>query len=116
MRELIKQHPPAFKIRVIGVDEISVRKGHTYRVVIADLDERRPIWIGGTGRTKEDMDQFFAEIGAERSYQIELAVMDMWKAFRNSTNEHAPEARIVFDKFHIIKHLSDAVDQVRRQE
>lgn len=116
MRELIKQHPPAFKIRVIGVDEISVRKGHTYRVVIADLDEQRPIWIGGTGRTKEDMDQFFAEIGAERSYQIELAVMDMWKAFRNSTNEHAPEARIVFDKFHIIKHLSDAVDQVRRQE
>lgn len=116
MRSLIKQHPPAFKIRVIGVDEISVRKGHTYRVVVADLDEQRPIWIGGTGRTQEDMDKFFVEIGQERSQQIELAVMDMWKAFRNSTNDHAPDARIIFDKFHVLNHLSKALDEVRRQE
>jgi transposase len=116
MRELIKQHPPALNIRVIGVDEISVRRGHTYRVVVADLDEQRPIWIGGTGRTKEDMDLFFAEIGVERSKTIELAVMDMWKAFRKSTHEHAPQARIVFDKFHVLGHLSDALDEVRRQE
>ena len=116
MRELVKKHPPASKIRVIGVDEISVRKGHTYRVVVADLDERRPIWIGGTGRTKEDMDLFFAEVGAERSKNIELAVMDMWKAFRNSTSEHAPQARFVFDKFHVINHLGDALDEIRRQE
>lgn len=116
MRELIKKHPPACKIRVIGVDEISVCKGHTYRVVVADLDERRPIWIGGTGRTKEDMDLFFAEIGVERSRNIELAVMDMWKAFRNSTSEHAPQARVVFDKFHVLRHLSDALDEIRRQE
>ena len=116
MRELIKQRPPALNIRVIGVDEISVRRGHTYRVVVADLDEQRPIWIGGTGRTKEDMDLFFAEIGVERSKTIELAVMDMWKAFRNSTHEHASQARIVFDKFHVLRHLSNALDEVRRQE
>lgn len=116
MNELIKKHPPSFKIRVIGVDEISVRRGHTYRVVVADLDERRPIWIGGEGRTKEDMDLFFTEIGVERSKNIELAVMDMWKAFRNSTNEHAPQARIIFDKFHVIKHLNEAMDEIRRQE
>lgn len=116
MRELVKRHPPAFKIRVIGVDEISVRKGHTYRVVVADLDERRPIWIGGTGRTKEDMDLFFTEISADRSKNIELAVMDMRKAFRNSTNEHAPNARLVFDKFHVLNHLSQELDEIRRQE
>ena len=116
MRGLVKKRPPAFKIRVIGVDEISVRKGHTYRVVVADLDEQRPIWIGGTGRTKEDMDLFFAEIGFERSKTIELAVMDMWKAFRKSTREHAPQARLVFDKFHVLRHLSDALDEIRRQE
>lgn len=116
MRNLLKRHPPNPAIRVIGVDEISVRKGHIYRVVVADLDEKRPIWIGGTGRTKEDMDLFFADIGVERSRKIELAVMDMWKAFRNSTNEHAPQARIVFDKFHVLRHLSDALDEVRRRE
>lgn len=92
------------------------RKGHTYRVVVADMDQQRPIWIGGSGRTKEDLDQFFAEIGAERSRGIELVVMDMWKAFRNSTAEHAPYARIVFDKFHGLRHLSDALDEIRRQE
>lgn len=116
MRDLVQKHPPAQKIRVIGVDEISVRKGHTYRVVVADLDEQRPIWVGGTGRTKEDLDQFFCEIGIERSRGIELAVMDMWKAFRNSTAEHAPYARLVFDKFHVLRHLSDALDEIRRQE
>jgi len=116
MRELIKKHPPACNIRVIGVDEISIRRGHTYRVVVADMDQRRPIWIGGTGRTEEDLDQFFAEIGAERSHGIELAVMDMWKAFRNSTNKNAPQARIIFDKFHVLRHLSDALDEIRRQE
>lgn len=116
MRELIQRHPPACKIRVIGVDEISIRKGHTYRVVVADLDAQRPIWIGGTGRTKEDLDQFFAEIGTQRSKTIELAVMDMWKAFRNSTSEHAPQARVVFDKFHVLRHLSNALDEIRRQE
>jgi len=116
LRDLVKRHPPAPDIRVIGIDEISIRKGHTYRVVVADLDEQRPIWIGGTGRTKEDLDQFFTEIGVECSQRIELAVMDMWKAFRNSTLQHAAQARIIFDKFHVLRHLADAWDEVRRQE
>lgn len=116
MRALVQKRPPAKKIRVIGVDEISIRKGHTYRVVVADLDEQRPIWIGGTGRTQEDMDLFFADMGFERSTDIELAVMDMWRAFRNSTGEYAPQARIIFDKFHVLRHLSEALDEVRRQE
>ncbi len=81
VRELVKTRPPAMKLRVIGVDEVPVRKGHTYRVVVVDLDEKRPIWIGSTGRTEEDMDLFFAEIGAERSKTMNLAVMGMWKVF-----------------------------------
>ena len=102
--------------RVIGVDELSIRKGHTYRIVVSDLERGRPIWIGGEGRKEEDMDKFFAELGSKKSKRIRLAVMDMWKAFRNSTNKHAPNAKILFDKFHIIKHLSDAMDKVRREE
>ncbi len=116
MRELVRRHPPSDFLRVIGVDEISVRKGHTYKVVVADLDRQRPIWIGGASRAKEDLDLFFAEIGSERSKMIELAVMDMWKPFRKSTVEHAPQARIVFDKFHVLRHLSNALDDVRRSE
>lgn len=116
MRRLLKQHPMTKTLRAIGMDEISIRKGHSYRIVVANLEERRPIWIGGEGRKEEDLDLFYREIGSERCKGIQLAVMDMWKAFRNSTESHAPQARIIFDKFHVISHLSKALDQVRRQE
>lgn len=102
--------------RVIGVDEISIRKGHNYRIVVSDLDLGRPIWVGGQGRKEEDMNLFFEEIGASKSQSIELAAMDMWKPFRNSLTRNAPQARIVFDKFHIMRHLSEALDDVRRSE
>ena len=42
--------------------------------------------------------------------------MDMWKAFRNSTTRHAPQASILFDKFHVMRHLGDALDTVRKSE
>lgn len=117
MRELLEKHPPAMNLRAIGVDEISIRKGQTYAIVVADMDQKRPIWMSTVhGRSKEDMDLFFLEMGQRRVKHIRLAVMDMWKPFRNSLVEHAPQAEIVFDKFHVIGHLSDALDQVRRQE
>ena len=102
--------------RVIGVDEISIRKGHNYRIVVSDLERGRPIWVGGQGRTEADFDLFFAALGAKNAARIELAVMDMWKPFRNGLAKNAPQARVVFDKFHIMSHLSDALDEVRRSE
>jgi transposase len=116
MERLLKAHPPAEHIRVIGIDEVSVKRGHTYQIVVADLDQKRPIWMGGDGRTEADMDRFFDHISEERSKEICLAVMDMWRPFRKSTMRNAPKARIVFDKFHVLRHLSDALDQVRRHE
>lgn len=116
MQRLLDRHPPSSNLRAIGVDEISIAKGHSYAIVVADLDERRPIWIGTQGRKEENMGRFFEEIGADASEGIRLAVMDMWKPFRNSTRNHAPNARIVFDKFHVLRHLSAAMDQVRRSE
>lgn len=116
MERLLKAHPPAEHIRAIGIDEVSVKRGHTYQIVVADLDQKRPIWMGGDGRTETDMDRFFDHISKERSKEICLAVMDMWKPFRKSTMRNAPKARIVFDKFHVLRHLSDALDQVRRHE
>ena len=102
--------------RVIGVDEISVRKGHAYRIVVSDLELGRPIWFGGKDRTEESMDLFYAWLGSRKSKKIELGVMDMWKPFRKSLQKHSPKARILFDKFHVITHLNDALDDVRRKE
>lgn len=115
MREQIRRAGKP-KPRVIGVDEISVRKGHTYRIVVSDLERRRPIWFGGKDRSEESMDEFFAFLGEKRCKMIRLAVMDMWKPFRKSTNRHAPKAAILFDKFHILRHLGEALDKVRKSE
>mgnify|MGYP001790831167 FL=1 len=104
------------KPRAIGIDEIAVRKGHDYRVVVSDLDQGRPIWMGGNGRTQADVEQFFAQLGGKASDGIELVVIDMWRPFRNAVRDKAPNAEIVFDKFHILRHLSNALDQVRRDE
>jgi transposase len=116
MRRLLEQQPPSQELRAIGVDEISTRKGHSYCVVVADLDQKRPIWLGGEGRTEQDLQLFFDEVGLERSKTIELAVMDMWKPFRKATLKNVPIAQIVYDKFHVMRHLADALDQVRRSE
>jgi transposase len=102
--------------KVIGIDEISIRKGHTYRIVVSDLERRRPIWFGGDDRSEASMDQFYRFLGKKKAKGVRLAVMDMWKAFRNSTHANAPQAAILFDKFHVMKHLGEALDKIRKAE
>ena len=117
MREQLRRAgKPAPK--VIGIDEISIRKGHTYRIVVSDLEKRRPIWFGGKDRSEASMDEFYKLLGPTRSKRIRLAVMDMWKPFRHSTlkPEHASQAAILFDKFHVLRHLGEALDTVRKTE
>jgi transposase len=102
--------------KAIGIDEISIRKGHTYRIVVSDLLRRRPIWFGGEDRSEASMAMFYQWLGKKKSAHIRLAVMDMWKPFRNATRAHAPQAAILFDKFHIMAHLGKALDTVRKRE
>ena len=102
--------------KVIGIDEVSIRKGHTYRIVVSDLERKRPIWFGGEDRSEKSMDLFYGCLGEKKSKRIQLAVMDMWKAFHSSTRKHAPQAAILFDKFHVIRHLNEALDKVRKSE
>ena len=104
------------KPRIIGIDEISIKKGHSYRIVVSDLAARRAIWFGGKSRTEADMDLFHAFLGKQNRRKIKLAVMDMWKPFCVSTQRHAPKAAILFDRFHVVKHLGDALDVIRRSE
>ena len=101
--------------QVIGIDEIAIRKGHTYRIVVSDLLRGRPIWFGGKDRSEASMDEFYARLGT-KSARIRLAVMDMWKPFWLATAAHAPQAAILFDKFHVMRHLGEALDQVRKSD
>ena len=101
---------------VIGIDEISIRKGHTYRIVVSDLLRYRPIWFGGKDRSEASLEMFYHWLGPKKCDAIRLAVMDMWKPFRTATARCAVHAAILFDKFHIMRHLGEALDQVRKSE
>ena len=102
--------------KAIGIDEISIRKGHTYRIVVSDLIRRRPIWFGGADRSEVSMETFYDWLGDKKSRGVRLAVMDMWKPFRTATQACAPQAAILFDKFHVLRHLGEALDKVRKSE
>lgn len=102
--------------QAIGIDEISIRKGHTYRIVVSDLIRGRPIWFGGKDRSEASMQQFYEWLGPKKSKRIRLAVMDMWKPFRKVTEAQALQAAILYDKFHVLRHLNDALDHVRKAE
>ena len=115
MREQLRRAGTAAP-KVIGIDEVSVKKRHVYRIVVSDLVRERPIWFGGKDRSESSMDEFYEWLGARKSAGIRMAVMDMWKAFRNSTATHAPQASILFDKFHVMRHLGEALDKVRKAE
>jgi len=113
-KQLRRAGNPAPKI--IGIDEIAIRKGHTYRIIVSDLVRSRPIWFGGKDRSEESMDQFYEQLGPKKTKGIRLGVMDMWKAFENSAKKNAPQAAILYDKFHVMRHLGEALDKVRKSE
>lgn len=99
----------------IGIDEIASEKGYKYLTIVRDLDLGRVIWIG-SGRKRETLDEFFSEIGPEKTALIKVIVLDMWDPYLFSIEEHCPNVDIVFDKFHIVKLVTEALDAVRRAQ
>ena len=99
----------------IGIDEISRKKGHVYHTQAYDLTEKKLLW-SGEDRTSETLEAFFDYLGKDCCEKIEAVCCDMWAPYVEVVKERLPHAVLVFDKFHIVRHLLDAVDQVRRQE
>jgi len=99
----------------IGVDEISRKKGHVYHTQVYDLMERNLIW-SGENRTSETLKEFFGYLGEDQCKNIEAVCCDMWAPYVDAIKESLPNALLVFDKFHIIRHLLNAVDDVRKEE
>ncbi len=99
----------------IGVDEISRKKGHVYHTQVYDLTEKKLIW-SGEDRTSETLKAFFDYLGEDHCKKIEAVCCDMWAPYVDAIKEHLPNALLVFDKFHIVRHLLNAVDDVRKEE
>jgi transposase len=100
----------------IGVDEISWRKHHKYLTLVVDHDRGRVIW-GAKGRDAKTLDGFFDELGPERSAQLSAVSMDLGPAYLKSVTAdgHAPQAVVCADAFHLVKLVSEALDEVRRE-
>jgi transposase len=109
------EHRSTTPVRVLGVDEVSRRKRHVYLTVVYDLESGVVVWVG-EGREMCTLQRFFEEWGPERAAKIETACCDMWQPYIQVLGEKAPQAEVVFDRFHVVKHLNEAVDQVRREE
>lgn len=109
-----KLHESRFEdLRHIGVDEISYGRHHRYLTVVADHDRGRVVWVG-IGKNAETLGEFFEELGPERCQQLEIISIDMSAAYEKAIKEYAPQARIVFDRFHVARLANDAVTEVRR--
>lgn len=104
-------------IRALGIDEKSFQRHHEYVTIAVDLERERVWWVGDH-RRQETLERFYTDELAERTAEIEEVVMDMWSPYIRATQAHVPGAagKIVFDKFHVVRHLVEAVDKVRRQE
>jgi transposase len=105
---------PAITTAVLGVDEKSFQ-GREFVTVVCDLDDGRVLHIGD-GRGSEALSNCYAAMTAQQRQAVEAVAMDMHQPYVLATQSALPEATIVFDKFHIAKLGTEAVDQVRRQE
>ena len=103
-------------LRQMGVDEIYLGKKQKFLTVVCNLETGEPLWFGRE-RKKQTLDEFFAKhLSAFQRSAIRAACVDMWEPFRQSLEQWVPKCRIIYDKFHILQHASQAVDEVRRAE
>ena len=100
----------------MGVDEIHLGKKQKFITVVSNLENAEPVWFGRE-RKKETLDEFFlSELKPGQRMRITAACVDMWEPYRLSIEQHAPNCRIIYDKFHVMQHANQAVDEVRRAE
>jgi len=111
-RERKKDHPS-----IIGIDEKSYRKGHKYITLVYDMVNNGVDYIAYE-RKKKSLDEYYDKLTKEEISNIKAVSMDMWDPFMSSTMDHIPEAssKIVFDRFHVMKHVNEAVDKTRKDE
>jgi transposase len=103
-------------LKHLGVDEIHLGKKTKFLTVASNLESAEPLWFGRERKT-ETLDEFFkTELRAGQRKRIEAACLDMWEPFRTSIQKWAPQCTIVYDKFHVMQHANQAIDEVRRAE
>ncbi len=102
-------------LRLIGVDELSYRRHHEYVTVVVDHERGAVVWAH-QGKDADTLRAFFEELGKERCAQLEAVTLDLSAAYIKAVTEASPQARLIFDRFHVQRLAHDALDAVRRQQ
>ncbi len=104
-------------VTAVAIDETSCRRGHNYLTIAADTEERKVVFVT-EGKDASTVARFAEYLAAHKATpeQVNSVSIDMSPAFVKGVADHLPNARITFDKFHVVAHASDAVDQMRRLE
>ncbi|MDI6642275.1 MAG: transposase [Elusimicrobiota bacterium] len=104
--------PYSVSTKYVGLDEFSYLKWHTYGVILEDLVTHKTIDMVAGGKTKACAKAVLSRVVAER---VEGACIDMWEAFKIACLEMLPNALIVVDKFHVVKLINEALENVRKR-
>ena len=102
-------------LRHIGIDELSYRRHHEYVTVVVDHERGVVVW-SSKGKNAETLRAFFDELGSERCAAIESVTIDMSQAYISVVKDLIPQARLIFDRFHVQRLVQDALDETRRDE
>jgi transposase len=97
----------------IGIDEVSWKRQHNYLTLVADHIRGQIVW-GTAGNDSTAAHRFFRQIGRSRSHAIEVISLDMGPGYAQAAREHAPQATIAIDPFHVVALANRALDDVRR--
>lgn len=112
-----RSHQDLSGVKAIGVDEIAWQRGHRHLTLVYQIDGhcKRLLWIGER-RTIRTLLRFFRWFGKERSQALNFVCSDMWKPYLKVIAKKAGSAIHILDRFHIMAHISKAIDKVRAQE
>jgi len=102
-------------LRILAVDEISIRKGHSYLTVVLDFLTGRVLFVGKKRKAKT-LKRFFNKLSIGQRKRIEAVAMDMWDPFVKAVRDKLPNAKIVFDLFHVVASFNRVIDKVRNRE
>lgn len=105
----------SYKINYMGIDELSRKKGHKYFTLVYDIEKSSVVWIN-KDRTYESLKEFVNWYGEKKLKKVKGIAMDMWDPYIKVLKEYKINKKIVFDKFHVTKHINEALDKIRRTE
>jgi transposase len=113
-RDLLRRSrtPKLKHLRRIAIDEIAVAKGHRYLTVVLDLESGAVVFVGD-GKGAKALDPFWKRLRGSRA-KIKVVAMDLSQAYQTAVSTHLPKAKIVFDRFHVMKLFNEKLSELRR--